>query len=170
MFDASWHLLFLSTGQYWTHSLSAGEYPEYQWNESHVQPGIQPYLPQFMFPPPQASQFSHETVRSVSPQPGPSFSSLETAAATFSQSREGTKGESRALVRWSRADVLLLISCYVERRERFKDINKKNKSLWEEISEELKKNGVFFNAKACETKLKNLKRSYVACVDHNKVS
>ena len=170
MFDASWHLLFLSTGQYWTHSLSAGEYPEYQWNESHVQPGIQPYLPQFMFPPPQASQFSHETVRSVSPQPGPSFSSLETAAATFSQSSEGTEGESRALVRWSRADVLLLISCYVERRERFKDINKKNKSLWEEISEELKKNGVFFNAKACETKLKNLKRSYVACVDHNKVS
>ncbi|CAH3168622.1 unnamed protein product [Pocillopora meandrina] len=77
MFDASWHLLFLSTGQYWTHSLSAGEYPEYQWNESHVQPGIQPYLPQFMFPPPQASQFSHETVRSVSPQPGPSFSSLK---------------------------------------------------------------------------------------------
>ena len=170
MFDASWHLLFLSTGQYWTHSLSAGEYPEYQWNESHVQPGIQPYLLQFMFPPPQASQFSHETVRSVSPQPGPSFSSLETAAATFSQSSEGTEGESRALVRWSRADVLLLISCYVERRERFKDINKKNKSLWEEISEELKKNGVFFNAKACETKLKNLKRSYVACVDHNKVS
>lgn len=90
MFDASWHLLFLSTGQYWTHSLSAGEYPEYQWNESHVQPGIQPYLPQFMFPPPQASQFSHETVRSVSPQPGPSFSSLETAAVKERSTKPNT--------------------------------------------------------------------------------
>ena len=65
--------------------------------------------------------------------------------------------------------MLLLIS-YAERRERVKDINTKNKTLWEEISDELKKKGVFFAPKACDTKMKNLKRSYVACVDHNKVS
>ena len=50
------------------------------------------------------------------------------------------------------------------------DINTKNKILWEEISQELQKKGVFFTSKWCETKMKNLKRSYVACVDHNKVS
>lgn len=64
----------------------------------------------------------------------------------------------------------MLISCYAERRERFKDINTKNKTHWEEISEELQKKGVHFTAKSCETKMKNLTRSYVACVDHNKVS
>ena len=50
------------------------------------------------------------------------------------------------------------------------DINTKNKILWEEISQELQKKGVLFTSKSCETKMKNLKRSYVACVDHNKVS
>lgn len=83
---------------------------------------------------------------------------------------EGIEGELRVFVCWFRVDVLLLIFCYVECREWFKDINKKNKFLWEEISEELKKNGVFFNVKVCEMKLKNLKRSYVVCVDYNKVS
>ena len=34
----------------------------------------------------------------------------------------------------------------------------------------LQKKGVHLTAKSCETKMKNLKRSYVACVDHNKVS
>ena len=101
--------------------------------------------PQFMYLP---SQFSLE-----SPQPGPSGLSSSTTSNSVSpeavsQSSEDTEGESRAFARWSRADVLLLIACYAERRERFKDINTKNKSLWEEISEELKKKGVFFNPKA----------------------
>lgn len=41
--------------------------------------------------------------------------------------------------------------------------------LWEEISKKLQKKGVFYSAKVCETKMKNLKRTYNACVDHNKV-
>ena len=116
------------------------------------------------------SQFSHESV-----QPGPSeisssASSSRVSPETVSQSSEDGEGESRGAARWSRADVLLLISCYAERRERFKDINTKNKTLWEEIRDELQKKGVFYSAKACETKMKNLKRSYVGCVDQNKVS
>ena len=55
-------------------------------------------------------------------------------------------------------------------KRKIKDINTKNKILWEEISQELQTKGVFFTSKSCETKMKNLKRSYVACVDHNKVS
>ena len=35
-----------------------------------------------------------------------------------------------------------LISCYAERREIFKNINTKNKTHWEEISEERQKKGV----------------------------
>ena len=116
------------------------------------------------------SQFSHESV-----QPGPSgfsssASSSRVCSETVSQSSEDGEGDSRGTARWSRADVLLLISCYAERRERFKDINTKNKTLWEEISDELQKKGVFYSAKVCETKMKNLKRSYVSCVDHNKIT
>ena len=55
-------------------------------------------------------------------------------------------------------------------KRKIKDINTKNKILWEEISQELQKKGVLFTSKSCETKMKNLNRSYVACVDHNKVS
>ena len=104
-----------------------------------------------------------------SQQAGPSGLSSRVSQET-SQSSEDGEGESRGAVRWSRADVLLLISCYAERRERFKDINTKNKTLWEEISDELQKKGVFYSAKMCETKMKNLKRSYVTCVDHNKIT
>lgn len=116
------------------------------------------------------SQFSHELV-----QPGPSGISSSSSSSwvspeTVSPSSEDSENEPRGAARWSRAEVLLLISCYAERRDRFKDINTKNKSLWEEISEELQKKGVIFSAKVCETKMKNLKRSYVACVDHNKIS
>lgn len=50
----------------------------------------------------------------------------------------------------------MLIS-YAERRERVKDINTKNKTLWEEISDELQKKGVFFAPKACDTKMKILR-------------
>lgn len=63
----------------------------------------------------------------------------------------------------SRADFLLLTSYYGERREKLKYMNTKNKSLWEEISEELKEKGVFYSAKVCETKMKNLKRSCGLC-------
>ena len=169
----NFYLLFLSTGQYWSHLL------EYQWsNDSDDGVSIQPYLssggdvnisslPQLLYLP---SQLGHE-----SPQPGPlgfssSAPSSRASPETVSQSSEDSVDEPIAVARWSRADVLLLISCYAERRERFKDINTKNKILWEEISQALQKKGVFFTSKSCETKMKYLKRSYLACVDHNKVS
>ena len=122
----NFHLFFLSTGQYWRHLLG------YQWsNDSDEGISVQPSLPrgvdvnissppQFAYLP---SQLSHE-----SPQPGPS--GLSTSASwnrvspeTVSQSSEDAESEPLAVARWSRADVLLLISCYAERRERFKDIN-----------------------------------------------
>ena len=40
----------------------------------------------------------------------------------------------------------------------------------EEISIKLNKNGVACTGKLCETKMKNLKRSYATCIDHNKKS
>ena len=72
--------------------------------------------------------------------------------------------------RWSRPEVLQLLSVFSAKRQRFKDINVKNKTVWEEISTALNKNGVSCTAKMCETKIKNLKRSYVSCVDHKKTS
>ncbi|XP_068671391.1 uncharacterized protein [Montipora foliosa] len=64
---------------------------------------------------------------------------------------------------WSRDYVLLLISCHSDRKEHLKDINTKNKRLWEEISKEFQLKWAMRSSKMCETKFKNLKRSYVSC-------
>lgn len=135
MFDADLHLLCLSRGQHWEHLT------EYQWsNDCHEGFSVQPYLPYggtLIFQALLSSCIYHRSsvLNRVSPE-------------TVSQFSEDTEGVSRALARWSRADVLLLISCYAERIERYKHIKTKSKSLWEEISDELKKKGVFFNPKA----------------------
>lgn len=43
--------------------------------------------------------------------------------------------------------------------------------MWEQIAEAMRSDrGSSFSAKECETKFKNLKRSYTVCVDHNKIS
>lgn len=54
---------------------------------------------------------------------------------------------NQGVARWSRDDAQLLVSCYAERREKFKDINTKNDILWKEISKHLQKKGVFYSAK-----------------------
>lgn len=167
------YLLFLSTGEYWTHLL------EYQWSSDNGEGvSVHPYLSngenvnisspsQLLYLP---SQLSHESPEPVPSGLSSSAPSSSVSPETVGQSSEDAEDEQKIVARWSRADVLMLISCFAERRERFKDINTKNKTLWEEISAELQKKGVPFTAKSCETKMKNPKRSYVACVDHYKVS
>jgi len=51
-----------------------------------------------------------------------------------------------------------------------KTLTQRKKTFWEEISKELKLKGAMKCVKMCEMKLKNLKRSYVNCVDHNNTS
>ena len=112
------------------------------------------------------SQLSHEL-----PQPGPlglssSAKSNRVSPETVSQSSENAEGEPIAIARWSRANVLL-ISCYAEQRERFKH---KNQDPVGGNTKRARDERSVPTSKSCETKMKNLKRSYVACVDHSKVS
>ena len=63
-----------------------------------------------------------------------------------------------------------MLEIYGQKRESFKD-PKNNKIIWDEIAGIVNSKG--FNeceTKACETKFKNLKRSYMTCLDHNNKS
>lgn len=67
--------------------------------------------------------------------------------------------------------MLGLLEIYSQKRADFKDPKLKNKLIWEKIGEEMKRMGFLgCNAKACETKFKNLKRAYITYVDHNNTS
>ena len=58
--------------------------------------------------------------------------------------------ETRPLqVKWSRNEVLFLLSLYKERENFFKA-----KILWEEISREMQEKGYGYSGAQCETKLK----------------
>ena len=104
--------------------------------------------------------------------PGSSVAANQSSSTSSysSEVSEVSETEPSVKTRWSRPEVLQLLSVFSAKRQRFKDINVKNKTVWEEISTALNKNGVSCTAKMCETKIKNLKRSYVSCVDHNKKS
>ena len=48
-----------------------------------------------------------------------------------------------------------------------KTLKKRNKDTWCSAAGIMKQQGFKCDAKACETKLKNLKRAYTTCIDHN---
>ena len=73
-------------------------------------------------------------------------------------------------VKWSRSEVLFLLSLYKEREHRFKDKKSKKKTLWEEIAREMREQGYDYTGPQCETKFKNLKQGYTKTVDHNNKS
>lgn len=73
-------------------------------------------------------------------------------------------------VKWSRNEVLFLLSLYKERENFFKDKKSKKKTLWEEISKEMQEKGYGYSGAQCETKFKNLKQNFTKTVDHNNVS
>ena len=96
---------------------------------------------------------------SISPSPARPSGSSETEVSELEQK-----------TRWLRSEVLQLLRFYNQKKYRFKNDNLKNKTLWEEISVDLTNVGISCSTKMCETKMKNLQRSYVQCVDHNKKS
>ena len=73
-------------------------------------------------------------------------------------------------VKWSRPEVLLLLSLYRDREQLFKDKKTKTKTLWEEIARDMRQEGYEYTGSQCETKFKNLKQNYTKTVDHNNVS
>ena len=73
-------------------------------------------------------------------------------------------------VKWSRPEVLFLLSLYKEREHRFKDKKSKKKTLCEEITREMREQVYDYTGPQCETKFKNLKQGYTKTVDHNNKS
>lgn len=73
-------------------------------------------------------------------------------------------------VKWSRNEVLFLLSLYKERENLFKDKKSKKKTLWEGVSKEMQEKGYGYSGAQCETKFKNLKQHSTKTVDHNNVS
>ena len=73
-------------------------------------------------------------------------------------------------VKWSRNEVLFLLSLYKERENFSKDKKSKKKTLWEEISKEMQEKGYGYSGAQCETKFKNLKQNFTKTDDHNNVS
>ena len=73
---------------------------------------------------------------------------------------------------WSKEQVLALLDLYEKRRNDFKDPKKRNKDVWEAIGKGMEELGFpdKRNAGDCESKFKNLKRSYISTVDHNNTS
>ena len=72
-------------------------------------------------------------------------------------------------VKWSRPEVLLLLSLYRDREQLFKDTKTKKKTLWEEVARDMRQQCYEYTGSQCETKFKNLKQNYTKMVDHNNV-
>ena len=104
------------------------------------------------------------TVASQSLQTGSSTTQMQESSASIADETSSKKF-------WSRTEVVQLLEIYRQKRESFKDPKIKNKIIWDEIARIMKSKGFHeCDAKACETKFKNLKRSYMTCVDHNNKS
>ena len=70
---------------------------------------------------------------------------------------------------WLKEDMICLIDSYAKKKDDFRNPRIRNKDIWSDISNEMQAQGhVTCDAKSCKTKFKNLKRSYTACIDHNK--
>lgn len=60
------------------------------------------------------------------------------------------------------------IESYARKKNDFKNSKVRKKDIWYDISQEMLAEGhVICDENSCETKFKNLKRSYTACIDHN---
>ena len=96
---------------------------------------------------------------------------LDRHQATPSPVESSCSSDYSAKKSWSREETLGLLELYRNKRKGFRDPKIKNKQVWEQIAEAMQSDwGSCFSAKECETKFKNLKRSYTSCVDHNKIS
>ena len=70
---------------------------------------------------------------------------------------------------WLKGGGDLLDRNLCKKKDDFQNPRIRNKDIWSDISNEMQAQGhVTCDAKSCETKFKNLKRSYTACIDHNK--
>ena len=70
---------------------------------------------------------------------------------------------------WQKEEVICLIETYSKKKDDFRNPRIRNMDIWSDISNEMQAQGhVTCDAKSCETKFRNLKRSYTACIDHNK--
>ena len=70
-------------------------------------------------------------------------------------------------VKWSRPEVLYLLSLYRDREYKFKDKKTKKKAVWDEVAAEMAVKGYNYTGLRCETKFKNLKQNFTKTVDHN---
>lgn len=68
--------------------------------------------------------------------------------------------DSCVISTWTRPMVLLLIKCYRDRKNAFRDPRKKKKLLWIDISRVMKENAYNFSWDACDKKWRNLKKTY----------
>ena len=78
-------------------------------------------------------------------------SSRRVSPANSQSSSEDTDGQTRGVALWSRGDFLRLISCYDERKEKFKYINTKKVSKGRNYRRVKREE----SAKVCETKMKH---------------
>ncbi|XP_031329993.1 uncharacterized protein LOC116160977 [Photinus pyralis] len=85
----------------------------------------------------------------------------KTEEATDKPSREPYNQTEDDRATWTNGEVLALIAAYETHKENFNSA-KKRKHVWEVISNELISLGVEKHAKSCETKWRNLIRTYKA--------
>lgn len=63
---------------------------------------------------------------------------------------------------WRHNSIRYLIYCWSQLREQFATCpDKKKKSLWQHVSERMVEHSFYFDAKACETKWRGLKKVYM---------
>ena len=80
---------------------------------------------------------------------------------------EGEDGDPAASHIWVKAEVDALLTLYKERESDLKDPRRKKKTIWNEISSEMRKRGFSVTSIQCECKMKNMKASYRRALDRN---
>lgn len=73
-------------------------------------------------------------------------------------------------MRWTDESVKLFITLYQVHEPKFADVNFKNKSVWETIAAEMKKQGYHPTAVQCANKWKQLKKSFVEVEDNKRAT
>ena len=131
-------------------------------NASQQHAGASNYMP--FAPLYQTGLTVYNTASSTENQSGSSSPSL--CEPVGSTSSDDTTAQKKM---WLKEEVICLIETYAKKKDDFRNPRIRNKDIWSDISNEMQAQGnVTCDAKSCETKFKNLKRSYTACIDHNK--
>jgi len=68
---------------------------------------------------------------------------------------------------WKPEEIRKLIDLKVKNEYRFNKPGTKKKVIWQDIAEEINKNGSIFSSLQCEQKWKNLTKTFCDTVDHN---